>query len=242
MLRKILMVLAWLPGATMAAGAGYSLDHANIDPKDLLSIQSGARTFVNYCLNCHSASSMRYNRLMDLGLTEKQIKENLMFAGAKVGDPMNIAAGRQAQRKWFGVEPPDLSVIARSRGVDWLYTYLRTFYRDETRPSGWNNLVFPNVGMPHVLWQLQGTQVLKEESEDHGGHPVVHRKLALGAPGQLSPAAYDTLVRDLVNYLAFMGEPEQATRIRTGYFVLIFLFFLLVLTWLLKKEYWKDVH
>lgn len=242
MLRKMLMILAWLPGAAIAAGGGHSLDHANIDPKNHLSIQSGARTFVNYCLNCHSASLMRYNRLLDIGLSEKQIKENLIFSGAKVGEPMNIAASRQAQRKWFGVEPPDLSVIARSRGVDWLYTYMRSFYRDETRPSGWNNLLFPNVGMPHVLWQLQGTQVLKEESEDRSGHPVVHRKLALGAPGQLSPAAYDALVRDLVNYLAFMGEPEQATRIRTGYFVLIFLFFLLVLTWLLKKEYWKDVH
>ncbi len=242
MLRKIFLFLAWMPALVWAANVAHPLDRANIDTSDVVSIQRGAHTFVNYCLNCHSAASMRYNRLMDLGLTEQQIIDNLLFAGAKIGDTMTIAASRQAQRKWFGAEPPDLSVIARSRGADWLYTYLRTFYRDESRPSGWNNLVFPNVGMPHVFWQLQGTQILKTEIEEHGGEKVEHRKLVLSAPGELSPMAYDKLARDLVNYLSYMGEPEQAERAQIGYFVLIFLFFLFVLSWLLKKEYWKDVH
>ena len=242
MLKGIFILLAWMPLAAWAASLTQPLERANIDSSDAVSLQRGAHTFVNYCLNCHSAASMRYNRLMDLRLTEQQIKDNLLFAGAKVGDTMSIAAGRQAQRKWFGAEPPDLSVIARSRGVDWLYTYLRTFYRDETRPNGWNNLVFPNVGMPHVFWQLQGTQVLKTETEEHEGKKIEHKKLVLSAPGELSPTAYDKLTRDLVNYLSYMGEPEQAKRTQTGYFVLIFLFFLFVLSWLLKKEYWKDVH
>jgi len=185
---------------------------------------------------------MRYTRLMDLGLTEQQIKDNLLFTGEKVGDPMSIAAGRKDQREWFGVEPPDLSVIARSRGVNWLYTYMRTFYRDPARGTGWNNLAFANVGMPHVLWQLQGTQVLKSEIEEHGGQKAEHKKLVLESPGTLSPLEYDQLVRDLVNYLSYMGEPAKTRRVQIGIVVLFFLSLLLVLSWLLKTEYWKDVH
>ena len=185
---------------------------------------------------------MRYNRLMDLGLTEQQIKDNLLFTGEKVGDPMHIAASKKDQREWFGVAPPDLSVIARSRGVDWLYTYMRSFYRDPAGVTGWNNLAFPNVAMPHVLWQLQGTQVLKSEIEDRGGHEVEHRKLVLQSPGILSPLEYDKLARDLVNYLSYMGEPAKARRVQIGIVVLFFLSLLLVLSWLLKTEYWKDVH
>jgi ubiquinol-cytochrome c reductase cytochrome c1 subunit len=185
---------------------------------------------------------MRYNRLMDLGLTEQQIKDNLLFTGGKVGDTMTVAASQKQQREWFGVEPPDLSVVARSRGVDWLYTYLRTFYRDDSRPTGWNNLAFPNVGMPHVLWQLQGIQALKTEVAGNERHNVEHKKLVLETPGSMSSIEYDKLSRDLVNYLSFMGEPEKTKRVQIGIVVLFFLSFLLVLVWLLKKEYWKDVH
>jgi ubiquinol-cytochrome c reductase cytochrome c1 subunit len=240
--KRLLVALLLAPLAVFASGDEFQLDSANIDPHDAISIQRGARTFVNYCLNCHSANSMRYNRMTDLGLTEQQIKENLLFATEKVGDPMTVSATRKEQQQWFGVAPPDLSVIARARGTDWLYTYLRTFYRDEQRPTGWNNLAFPNVGMPHVLWQLQGSQVLKTESEEHEGRKVEHRTLVLEHPGTLSPVEYDKLTRDLVNFLSYMGEPEKTRRSQIGVVVLLFLVLLLVPVWLLKKEYWKDVH
>lgn len=241
-MRNLFFAVWFAPLAAFASGDELKLDSANIDPHDAISIQRGARVFVNYCLNCHAATAMRYNRLTDLGLTEQQIKENLLFTGDKVGDPMTISAGRKDQRQWFGVEPPDLSVIARSRGTDWLYTYLRTFYRDKNLPSGWNNLAFPNVGMPHVLWQLQGIQVLKTESEEHEGHMIEHKKLVLEKPGSLSALEYDKLARDLVNFLSYMGEPEKTKRSQIGIVVLFFLLLLLVPAWLLKREYWKDVH
>jgi ubiquinol-cytochrome c reductase cytochrome c1 subunit len=237
-----LLAVLILPVAVSAFADELRLDSANIDPQDAISIQRGARTFVNYCLNCHSATAMRYNRLMDLGLTEQQIKDNLLFTAEKVGDQMAISANRKDQKQWFGVEPPDLSVIARSRSTDWLYTYLRTFYRDETRLTGWNNLAFPNVAMPHALWQLQGIQAVKTEIEEHGGHKSEHRKLVLEAPGTMSPMQYDNLTRDLVNFLSYMAEPEKIKRSQIGILVLLFLLLLLVPAWLLKKEYWKDVH
>lgn len=241
-MRRLFFAVLFAPLVAIASGDELQLDRANIDSRDAISIQRGARVFVNYCLNCHAASAMRYNRLTDLGLTEQQIKENLMFTADKVGDPMTISAGRKDQRQWFGVEPPDLSVVARSRGTDWLYTFLRTFYRDEKRPSGWNNLAFPNVGMPHALWQLQGSQVLKTESEEHDGHKVEHKKLVPERPGSLSALEYDKLTRDLVNFLSYMGEPEKTKRLQIGIVVLLFLLLLLVPAWLLKREYWKDVH
>ena len=241
-MRKLFFAVLFAPLAAFASADELQLDRANIDPHDAISIQRGVRVFVNYCLNCHSANSMRYNRLTELGLTEQQIRENLLFTADKVGDPMTISAGRRDQRQWFGVEPPDLSVVARARGADWLYTYLRTFYRDEKRPSGWNNLAFPNVGMPHALWQLQGSQVLKIESEEHKGHKVEHKTLVLEHPGSLSTPEYDRLTRDLVNYLSYMGEPDKTKRTQIGIVVLFFLLLLLVPAWLLKREYWKDVH
>jgi len=240
--KKLFVALLFAPLAAFASGDELQLDSADIDPHDAISIQRGARTFVNYCLNCHSASSMRYNRLTDLGLTEQQIKDNLLFATEKVGDPMTIGANRKDQKQWFGTEPPDLSVVARSRGTDWLYTYLRTFYRDPKTASGWNNAVYRNVGMPHALWQLQGIQSMKTESEEHEGSKVEHRKLVLERPGSLSPIEYDKLTRDLVNFLSYMGEPEKTKRSQIGIVVLFFLLLLLVPAWLMKKEYWKDVH
>jgi ubiquinol-cytochrome c reductase cytochrome c1 subunit len=223
-----------------AAASEEKLDRAPIDPQDVVSLQRGARVFVNYCLSCHSAEAMRYNRLEDLGLTEQQIKNNLMFATDKVGDTMTVAMRRRDAKTWFGVAPPDLSVIARARGADWLYTYLQTFYRDGNRETGWNNLTFPNVGMPNVLYELQGEQVLKADAgwEGKTGAPT----LILDTPGKLAPGDYDKLTADLVNYLVFMSEPARETRIRIGYAVLIFLGALFVPVYLLKKEYWKDVH
>jgi ubiquinol-cytochrome c reductase cytochrome c1 subunit len=240
--RASLAALLLLPLIAAAAGEGAKLDRANIDPSDAVSIQRGVQVFVNYCLNCHSAAYMRYNRLTELGLSEQQIEDNLLFAGQKVGDTMSVAMGRADAKQGFGVEPPDLSVIARSRGADWLYTYMRTFYRDSARPTGWNNLAFPNVGMPHVLWQLQGMQRLEVTAEEHEGMKVEHRKLALDAPGTMTPAQYDELVHDLVNYLVYMGEPARQWRVQVGIVVLFFLSGLFLLTWLLKREYWKDVH
>jgi len=240
---KLLALLLLVPLAA-AADEGGRLDRAPIDPHDVVSLQSGARTFVNYCLNCHSASSMRYNRLEDIGLTELQIKDNLMFAADKVGETMAVAMRPKDAKGWFGVAPPDLTVIARARGADWLYTYLRTFYRDPSRPTGWNNVAFPNVGMPHVLYQLQGVQVLKvEQAKNAHGEVEETRSLVLEQPGALSRADYDALVRDLVNYLAYMGEPARNQRVRIGIFTVLFLGLLLLpFAWLMKRAYWKDVH
>jgi ubiquinol-cytochrome c reductase cytochrome c1 subunit len=186
---------------------------------------------------------MRYNRLQDLGLTEQQIADNLLFTADKVGGNMTIAARKADQSTWFGAAPPDLSVIARSRGADWLYTYLRSYYRDDKSVTGWNNLAFPNVGMPHVLWELQGMQRAKIDEKDDG-HGSKHKEIALElvTPGTLTPAEYDRLVADLVNYLVFMAEPAQTYRKQIGYAVLLALGLLFVLVYLLKKEYWKDVH
>jgi ubiquinol-cytochrome c reductase cytochrome c1 subunit len=242
MTRLLLLILLLPLGAHAAGGHEPPLDRAPIDIKDAASIQRGAQVFVNYCLNCHSAQYMRYNRLTDIGLTEKQIADNLMFATTKVGDTMTVAAQAKSAAQWFGAAPPDLSVIARSRGADWLYSYLRSYYRDDTRSTGWNNTVFPNVGMPHVLWELQGQQVLKV-SDQEGAHGKEHvRTLVLETPGTMSAPEYDRLVADLVNYLVFMGEPMRAQRMQMGYGVLLGLAVLFVLVYLLKKEYWKDIH
>jgi ubiquinol-cytochrome c reductase cytochrome c1 subunit len=241
-MKKILFALLALPLAAHAAGGHLKLDHAPIDTRDAVSIQRGVRVFVNYCLSCHSAQYMRYNRLLALGLTEQQIRDNLMFGEGKLGDTMTVAMRWSDAKQWFGVAPPDLSVVARSRGADWLYTYFRSYYRDDSTATGWNNLVFPNVAMPHVLWELQGQQALevKEEQGPQGKHAV--SELVLDEPGKLSRNEYDRLVADLVNYLVFMAEPERAARVRLGYLVLIALGVLFVPFYLLKREYWKDVH
>jgi ubiquinol-cytochrome c reductase cytochrome c1 subunit len=228
--------------AVQAAEEGYRLDRAPIDPTDLVSLQAGARTFANYCLNCHGAEYMRYNRLTDIGLTENQIKDNLLFASDKVGDTMKVALKPEQGKKWFGVAPPDLTVVARARGADWLYTYLRTFYRDPKTISGWNNAVFPNVAMPHVLWTLQGQRALDVVKSEEGGHEAVEYKWRQLTPGLQNQVEYDTTVRDLVNYLVYMGEPAAVERKRIGIVVLFALGILFIFAYLLKKEYWKDVH
>ncbi len=254
--KTLLLALALAPALALAS-EGVRLDRlpADVNPNDPVSLQRGVQVYVNYCLGCHGASYMRYNRLRDLGLTDQQIRDNLIFADAKVGDLMKTAMDPKNAKEWFGTTPPDLTVVARSRssadgsGADWLYSYLRGFYRDASRPTGWNNIVFANVAMPHVLYGLQGEQVLKTEvverrfgprEEEVERHEV--QKLVLDKPGAMTPVEYDRMVSDLVNFLTYMGEPARATRETLGIYVLIFLGVLFVLAYALKKEFWKDVH
>ena len=230
-MKKLLVLVLWLPAAALAAETGYRLDRSPHDVTDLVSLQSGARLYVNYCLGCHSMQYVRYGGLTEIGLTEQQIKDNLLFTADKVGEPMKGPLDAKAAKQWFGVAPPDLSVVSRSRGADWLYTYLRTFYRDPKTATGWNNAVFENVGMPHALWTLQGERAYDREKRQW-------RELSKGT---LSQVEYDLAVRDLVNFLAYAGEPAATERKSIGIVVLFLLGILFIFTYLLKKEYWKDV-
>ena len=255
MMKKL--IAAGLTALCLIGGAAASEGGAPWDkfPKDrvtdLAALQHGAKLFVNYCLNCHSAAFMRYNRMRDIGLTDEQIKANLLFASEKVGDTMKVSMDPKEAKAWFGATPPDLTVIARSRagalgsGADYLYTYLRSYYRDDTKATGWNNTAFPSVAMPHVLWELQGQQrLLTEEAKDpHDPGKTVH--LVKGfepvTQGTLNKAEYDAAVADLVAYLQWMGEPAQNQRFRLGVWVLLFLGVFTVLAWRLNAAYWKDV-
>ncbi len=246
-MKKLLSIIA-LAGAcfaaapVMASEGGYPLEPAPVNTADLSSLQRGAKLFVNYCLNCHGASMMRYNRLKDIGLTDDQIRENLLFSADKVGETMTIAMQPKEAKAFFGAQPPDLSVIARARGDDWLYTYLRTFYRDDSRATGWNNLVFPSVGMPHVLWELQGQRAAKfAEVEEHG--EKVHKFAGFEqlSPGKMSKVDYDQATADLVGFLDWMAEPAQNHRKRLGVWVLLFLGMFTIFAWRLNAAFWKDV-
>ena len=259
------LLFALLAGASataLAAESDLRLLHAPVNRLDIESLQRGARDFVNYCLTCHSAKYMRYNRLADLGLNDQEIASNLMFASDKVGDTMDVALTAANGKTWFGNSPPDLSVEARVRGSDWLYSYLLGFYRDEATPSGWNNIVFPNVAMPHVLWNLSGVnKLVKTDFEDHEKavaamiavkglaslEPLPKDQFAVlqlapDVPGTMTRAQYEAFVADLVNYLDYMAEPARNTRIRLGLIVLLFLGVLFVFAYALKREYWKDLH
>jgi ubiquinol-cytochrome c reductase cytochrome c1 subunit len=241
----IAVFLAIVPVCVFAAGGqGVRLDQANIDPTNVQSLQRGAGLFVNYCLSCHSANLMRYEHMgNDLGIDEKMVSENLIFTGGKVGDLMTVASAPADSMVWFGIVPPDLTVIARARGVDWLYTYLRSFYRDDSRHIGTNNLVFPDVGMPNVLWELQGVQEpVITTIKGHDGTEVKEVGLELVEPGMLTPTEFDRAVRDLVNFLDYMGEPAKHERRALGTKVILFLLMFLVLAYLLKREFWKDIH
>jgi ubiquinol-cytochrome c reductase cytochrome c1 subunit len=237
----MLASMCWA-GAAFAASEA-KLDVAQIEPNNTASLQAGAKTFVNYCLNCHSASMVRYNQLKGIGLNDKQIEENLLFTGTKVGDMMKVAASPADQKAWFGVVPPDLSVIARARGADWLYTYFNSFYRDPSTATGWNNTLFPNVGMPHVLWTLQGSRDAKVEMKDDGhGHQMKQITLSDAKGGSQSKLDYDKTVVDLVNFMVWMGEPHAHARKQMGYYVLMALGVLMLVAYLLKAAFWKDVH
>jgi ubiquinol-cytochrome c reductase cytochrome c1 subunit len=260
-----LAAFASFSGTVLASeGADVRMDPAPIHRLDAESLQRGARNFVNYCLNCHSAKYMRYQRLTDLGIDVSMVQDNLMFATQKVGETMVAAMTPADAKAWFGVAPPDLTVEARVRGADWLYNYFLAFYQDDKSKTGWNNLVFPNVGMPHVLWQLGGRNKLVEtefESEEkaiagaiavkglakiepgkNGKWLVLTVQPDPDAPGTLTPVQYQAWVADLVNYLDYMAEPAKNKRISLGIIVLIYLGVLFAFAYALKRAYWKDIH
>jgi ubiquinol-cytochrome c reductase cytochrome c1 subunit len=243
----LIAALGIVAGANAAEG-GIAWDKAPNKTNDLAALQNGAKLFVNYCLNCHSAAFMRYNRLQDIGITEQQIKDNLLFTTDKVGETMKANLDPVQAKVWFGGVPPDLTLVARSRaghggtGADYLYTYLRTFYRDDTKATGWNNLVFPSVGMPHALWELQGDRrPVFDKVESHGHEAEVFKGWEQVTPGTMTPLQYDQAVGDLVAYMQWMAEPAQNARIRVGVWVMLFLVMALVFVWRLNASYWKDV-
>ncbi len=256
MMKKLLLVLISclaFAAPARAASEGIAWDKFPTErTTELAALQNGAKLFVNYCLNCHSASYMRFNRMRDIGLTEEQIKNNLIFTGAKVGDTMKVALDAKDAKDWFGGVPPDLTLIARSRadagkgsGADYLYTLLRNFYRDETKATGWNNLAFPNIGMPHVLWEMQGQQraVHADEADPHDAKKTVRvfKTFEQVTPGSMDAHDYKLAVADIVAFLQWMGEPSQNSRVRIGVWVLVFLGIFTVIAWRLNAAYWKDV-
>ncbi|HZY16230.1 MAG TPA: cytochrome c1 [Ramlibacter sp.] len=248
LITTLMLALGLVAGAQAAGGEGLAWDRAPSRTNDLPALQNGAKLFVNYCLNCHSAAFMRFNRLQDIGLSEQQIKDNLLTVSDKVGDTMGVPMDPKEAKEWFGSVPPDLTLVARSRsghggtGADYLYTYMRTFYRDASKPTGWNNLVFPNVGMPHVLWQLQGErQPVFEKLEEHGHAVEVFKGWNQLTPGTMTTRQYDDAIGDLVGYLQWMAEPTQNDRVRIGVWVLLFLSGLTLIVWRLNAAFWKDV-
>lgn len=252
LLATLLAMLA-LSSPAFAASEGLAWDKfPEKRVTDLAALQNGAKLFVNYCLNCHSAAYMRYNRLRDIGLSEQQIKDNLVFGNAKVGDVMKTSLDPKEAKAWFGGVPPDLTLIARSRadgakgsGADYIYTYLRSYYRDDTKATGWNNAAFPNVAMPHVLWELQGQQraVFADEKDPHDASKTVHvfKGFEPISSGSMTQANYNEAVADLVAYLQWMGEPTQTSRVRLGVWVLLFLAMFTVIAWRLNAAYWQDI-
>jgi ubiquinol-cytochrome c reductase cytochrome c1 subunit len=239
-----LIALFLFAGSARAAGGEAELMRAGNDIHNVASLQRGARNFMNYCSGCHSAQFVRYNRIAaDLQIPESELKANLMFTGERPFDTIKTAMHAEDARRWFGNAPPDLSLIGRSRGSDYLYTFLKTFYADPTKSTGTNNLVLPGTAMPHVLAPLQGLQVAEFETVQHGGTTSEEfRRFELAQKGALTPAQYDEFVRDTVNFLEYIGEPVQAKRQQLGVWVILFLLLFTVLAWLLKKEYWKDVR
>jgi ubiquinol-cytochrome c reductase cytochrome c1 subunit len=245
----LIAALGIVTGAQASGGDSIAWDKAPNKLSDLPSLQNGAKLFVNYCLGCHSAAFMRFNRLRDLGLTEQQIKDNLLFTTEKVGDTMTATIDPRQAKEWFGANPPDLTLVARSRsghggtGADYLYTYLRTYYRDPTKATGWNNLIFPDVGMPNALWELQGDrEPVFATREEHGHQVKVFQGWKQLSPGTMTPIQFEESVGDLVGYLQWMAEPGQNSRVRVGVWVLIFLGLLTAVTWRLNAAYWKEVH
>lgn len=246
MIKRILIAtIASLPLAAYAADPLVPLEPADVDVGNQASLQRGASLFVNYCMGCHSVQYMRWDRMGEgIGLTVDQVREYLQVTGERPGDPMTIAMPRGESARWFGTAPPDLTLAARSRGADWLYNYMLTFYLDESRPLGVNNLVFPDVGMPHALWELQGWQraVFEEYEDERGNLQTRFMGFEQVTEGSMSPAEYRRVARDLANFLAYVATPEKLERQALGFKVILFLLLFLVFAWLLKREYWKDVH
>ena len=252
------LMLAVMPVFSFAAEQGVHLDKVDIDVSDKAAMQDGARTFANYCMGCHSAKFQRYERVADdLGIPHDVMLDNLVLTGAKIGDHMNIGMTPEDAKAWFGAAPPDLTLVARVRGTDWLYSYLRAFYEDPSRPWGVNNKVFPNVGMPNVLAPLQGRQVIgckqvqivedgKKQYDPLTGTPLTHEACdqltVLPKTGALTEEQFDEKIKNLVTFLAYSANPVKLEHQRIGTYVLIYLAFLFVFAYLLKREYWKDVH
>lgn len=228
---KMFAIIFLLYSSISFSAENIELSKVPIDLTNNQSLQRGAKTFINYCLNCHSANFMRYSNLQDIGLSAETIKNDLLFTGDKIGDTMSVNMSAKDSKKWFGASPPDLSVVARSRGADWIYSYMRGFYSDPSRPMGWNNTVYVNSAMPHILWELQGEQILNPKT----------KKLEKFSSGKLNAKEYDAMIADLTNYLVYMSEPDQLKRKKMGYYVIGFLLLLLFLTIKLKKEYWRDI-
>ena len=246
MKKLFLLIIMLAPGSVFAAGgSAVDLDRVEVSLRDKVSLQNGAKLFVNYCLSCHSAQYMRYNRMAeDLKIPEDLVKEQMIFTGGKIGDPMTTNMSKEDGENWFGVAPPDLTLVGKLRDPEWLYTYLRTFYRDESTVSGWNNKVFPNVAMPHVLSDLQGIQrpIYTVTTDTDGTEHENLTGFELEKEGSMSPQEFDHAMRDLTNFLYYMGEPARMVRIGWGIWTLMFLSVFGLLAFLLKKEYWRDVH
>ncbi len=239
-MKKLLSLFLLLLSFNVFASGGVELQDADIDLNDKVSLQRGAKHFVTYCLGCHSAKQIRYLRIaVDLGLDEKHVLKDIAPEGAGIYEQLHSAMNKHDAEKWFGTQPPDLSLIARSRGADWLYSYLKGFYTDKSRPFGVNNAIFEDVGMPNPLWQLQGEQQPVYETD---GEKRTLEKLVSTSKGTQTAQEFDQTVNDLVNFLVYVGEPVQLERQQMGKYVLFFLFVFLAIAYLLKKEYWKDVH
>jgi ubiquinol-cytochrome c reductase cytochrome c1 subunit len=243
-MKKILLMLLLVLPLTAWAEDGPPLDEAPDLSNNPAALQRGAKLFVNYCLSCHSAASMRYNRLRDIGLSDDEIKQNLLFTTDAVGDTMKVAMRPADAKIWFGAAPPDLSVMARAKSPNYIYTYLRTYYRDPARPTGWNNVAYPNTAMPHILWQLQGMRDAKfEEKKSEDGQTT---KEVVGytqvTPGLLNQVQYDSAVADLTAFMDYMSEPARTERHELGVWVLLFLGVFTFITWRLNAAFWKDVH
>lgn len=240
-----IFAILFLPVAsltTLAAG-GAGVEHSGANINDTASLQRGAKLYVNYCLGCHTLAYMRYNRLAeDLNLSEEMVMESLVFSNAKFADTMDIAMDADQAMSWFGKTPPDLSLIGRSRGADWLYSYLLGFYQDDN--GSWNNTLLPNLSMPHVLWQLQGIQtpVFREETTESGYTHEVIDHFELTSPGTQSVEEYEGTARDLAAFLEYVGEPAKLKRKGIGVWVILFLVIFTFIAYLLKVEYWRDVH
>jgi ubiquinol-cytochrome c reductase cytochrome c1 subunit len=240
----VILAMALSPLTVLASGAG-ALDRVEVSLDDKVSLQNGAKLFVNYCMSCHSAQYMRYNRMAaDLEIPEDLVKKHMIAGDGKIGDPMVATMSKEDGEAWFGVPPPDLSLIGKLRDPEWLYTYLRTFYIDDSTASGWNNKVFPNVAMPHALAELQGVQkpVYKTETDDHGVEHTSISGFELIREGSMSPHEFDDAMSDLTNFLYYMGEPARMVRIGWGIWTMLFLAVFGILAYMLKKEYWRDVH
>lgn len=243
MVAKLALFLAGLLVSVAAFAAdGAALQQADTDLNDRGSLQRGAKLYLNYCAGCHSLKYLRYSRMAtDLGLTEEEVMENLVFTDAKFGDHIETAMPAAGAAEWFGNMPPDLSVISRVRGADWLYTYLKSFYLDESSALGWNNSVFPDVAMPNPLWQMQGLQHAEYGAPDAIGARMI-TGLTVTQPGTMDAPQFDQSVRDITAFLEYAGEPAILKRRGIGVWVILFLSVFTFFAWLLNKEYWRDVH